>query len=288
MAADGEACRTMNTGSPNHSVLVERPMMMPASTPPRPVSNTPTASAGIVSPYAFRNVPSASISPKAVIVWLKLGNAGLTGTRPAHSHRARTSTSERTRRARGPVTALTTRKGTKEGIASAARPLDVLHRFLEWVEVPEVLDVQRRRIVLDLAGGMVELEVLPCRLTAPAVLREQVLLGSLLVIGQYLLFQLGRDIGGKPEPLALLHHVRGILLYRTPYGQGFLEQDLHRLLVLLQPLGVAEEHLVARSGLRQGQEVELSWRLAHHVVLVWDVEHGCLDVSAQQRIRAYL
>src|SRR5919112_1447741 len=176
MAADGEACKTMNTGSPNHSVLAERPMAMPASTPPRPVSSTPTASAGIVSPYAFRNVPSASISPKAVIVWLKLGNAGLTGTRPAHSHRARTSTSERTRRARGPVTALTTRKGTKGGTASAARPLDVLQRFLEWFEVPEVLDVQCLRIALDLASGLVELDVFLGRLTAPAILREQTLL----------------------------------------------------------------------------------------------------------------
>src|SRR5918995_2743930 len=288
MAADGEACKTMNTGSPNHSVLLERPMAMPASTPPRPVSSTPTASAGIVSPYASRNVPSASISPKAAIVWLKLGNAGLTGTRPAHSQKTRTSSTERTRRARGPVTALTTPTGTKEGMASAARPLDVLHRFLEWVQVPEVLDVQRRGVVLDLAGGMVELEVLPCRLRAPAVLREQVLLGSLLVVGQYLLFQLGRDIGGKPEPLAFFHHVRGILVDLTPYGQGLFEQDLHRLLVLLQPLSVAEEHLVARSGLRQRQDVELSWRLAHHIVLVRDVEHGRLDVSAQQRIRANL
>src|SRR5215213_1843070 len=273
MAADGEACKTMNTGRPNHSALGERPMTMPASTPPRPVSSTPTTSWRIVSLYASRNVPSASMSPKAAIVWLKLGNAGLIATRPAHSQRARTRRTERTRRVRGSVTALTTRTGTKEGTASAARPLDVLHRFLEWLEVPEILDIQRRGIVLDLAGGMVELEVL---------------LGSLLVVGQYLLFQLGRDIGGKPEPLALLHHVRGILLYRTPYGQGFLEQDLHCLLVLLQPLGVAEEHLVARSGLRQGQDVELSWRLAHHVVLVRNVEHGGLDVSAQQRIRAYL
>src|SRR5918994_7535774 len=174
MAADGEACKTMNTGSPNHSDLAERPMAMPASTPPRPVSNTPTASAGIVSPYAFRNVPSTSISPKAVIVWLKLGNAGLTGTRPAHSQRARTSTSERTRRAWGPVTALTTRTGTKEGIASAARALvDVLQRRLEWFEVPEVLNVQCLRVALNLAGGLVELDVFLGRLTAPAVLREQ-------------------------------------------------------------------------------------------------------------------
>src|SRR5919112_4715925 len=288
MAADGEACKTMNTGSPNHSVLAERPMAIPASTPPRPVSSTPTASAGIVSPYAFRNVPSASISPKAVIVWLKLGNAGLTGTRPAHSHRARTSTSERTRRARGPVIALTTRKGTKEGIASTARPLDVLQCFLEWFEVPEVLDVQCRGVALNLAGGLVELDVFLGRLTTPAVLREQALLGGLLVVGQYLLFLLGREVGEKPEALALLHHVRGVLIDLAPYFQGLLEQDLHRLLVLFQPLGVSEEHLVARSGLRQGQHVELSRRLAHHVVLVRDVEHGGLDVSAQQRRRAYL
>src|ERR671913_706222 len=288
MAADGEACKTMNTGSPNHSALGERPMTMPASTPPRPVSSTPTTSGRIVSLYASRNVPSASMSPKAAIVWLKLGNAGLIATRPAHSQRARTRRTERTRRVRGSVTTLTTRAGTKEGTASAARPLDVLHRFLEWVQVPEVLDVQRRGVVLDLAGGMVELEVLLGRLTTPTVLREQALLGGLLVVGQYLLFQLGREVGGKPELLALLHHIGGILFYRTPYSQGFLEQDLHRLLVLLQPLCVAEEHLVARSGLRQGQHVELSWRLAHHVVLVRDIEHGGLDVSAQQRIRAYL
>src|SRR5918997_2937028 len=288
MAADGEACKTMNTGSPNHSVLLERPMAMPASTPPRPVSSTPTASAGIVSPYAFRNVPSTSISPKAVIVWLKLGNAGLTGTRPAHSQRARTSTSERTRRARGPVTALTTRTGTKEGTASATRPLDVLQCFLERVEVPEVLDVQRLGVALDLAGGLVELEVFLGRLTTPAVLREQPLLCGLLVVGQYLLFLLGREVGGNPEPLALFHHVRGVLFDLAPHGQDLLEQDLHRLLVLLQPLGVAEEHLVASSGLRQGQHVELSWCLAHHVVLVRDVEHGGLDVPAQQRRRAYL
>src|ERR687894_1187042 len=287
MAADGEACKTMNTGSPNHSVLLERPMAIPASTPPRPVSSTPTASAGIVSPYAFRNVPSTSISPKAAIVWLKLGNAGLTGTRPAHSQRARTSTIERTRRVRGPVTALTTRTGRGEGTASAARPLDVLQRFLEWCEVPEVLDVQRLRVALNLAGGLVELDVFPGRLTPPAVLREQTLLGGLLVVGQYLPFLLGREVGEKPEALALLHNVRGVLLDITPHGQGLLEQDLHRLLVLLEPLGVAEEHLVARSGLRQGQHVELSWRLAHHVVLVWNVEHGGLYVSAQQRRRTY-
>src|SRR3712207_242822 len=184
MAADGEACKTINTGSPNHSDLAERPMTMPASTPPSPVSSTPTASAGIVSPYAFRNVPSASISPNAAIVWLKLGNAGLTGTRPAHSHKARTSTTERTRRARGPVTALTMRTGTKEGTASAARLLvDVLQRCLEWVEVPVVLDVQRLGVTLDLAGGLVELEVVPGRLTTPAILREQALLGGLLVVG---------------------------------------------------------------------------------------------------------
>src|SRR5918997_3457486 len=277
----------MNTGSPNHSVLVERPMAMPASTPPRPVSSTPTASAGIVSPYALRNVPSTSISPKAAIVWLKLGNAGLTGTRPAHSQRPRTSTTERTRRALGPVSALTTRTGTKEGTASATRPLDVLQCFLEWFEVPEILDVQRLGVTLDLAGGLVELEVFLGRLTTPAVLREQALLGGLLVVGQYLLFLLGREVGKRPEPLALLHHVRGVLVDLAPYGQGLLEQDLHRLLVLLEPLGVAEEHLVARSGLRQGQHVELSWRLAHHVVLVWNVEHGGLYVSAQQRRRAY-
>src|SRR3712207_2750558 len=113
-------------------------------------------------------------------------------------------------------------------------------------------------------------------------------LGGLLVVGQYLLFLLGREVGEKPEPLALLHHVRGVLVDLTPYGQGLLEQDLHRLLVLLEPLGVAEEHLVACSGLRQGQDVELSWRLAHHVVLVWNVEHGGLYVSAQKRRRAYL
>src|SRR5918997_296012 len=181
MAADGEACKTMNTGSPSHSDFGERPMTMPASTPPRPVSSTPTASAGIVSPYALTNVPSASISPKAAIVWLKLGNAGLTGIRPAHSQRARTSTIERTRRARGPVTALTTRTGTKEDIASAARPLDVLQRFLEWCEVPEVLDVQRLGVALDLACCLVELDVFLGRLTPPAVLREETLLGSLLV-----------------------------------------------------------------------------------------------------------
>src|SRR5215208_5748022 len=73
MAADGEACKTMNTGRPSHSALGERPMTMPASTPPRPVSSTPTTSAGIVWAYAFRNVPSVSISTKAAIVWLKLG-----------------------------------------------------------------------------------------------------------------------------------------------------------------------------------------------------------------------
>src|SRR5215204_5668111 len=112
MAADGEACKTMNTGRPNHSALGERPMTMPASTPPRPVSSTPTTSGRIVSLYASRNVPSASMSPKAAIVWLKLGNAGLIATRPAHSQRARTRRTERTRRVRGSVTALTTRTGT--------------------------------------------------------------------------------------------------------------------------------------------------------------------------------
>ena len=61
-----------------------------------------------------------SISTKAANVWLKLGNAGLTGTRPAHSQSPRTSTTERMRRARGPVTTFTTRAGTKEGTASAA------------------------------------------------------------------------------------------------------------------------------------------------------------------------
>src|SRR3712207_2130938 len=113
-------------------------------------------------------------------------------------------------------------------------------------------------------------------------------LGGLLVVGQYLLFLPGREVGEKPEPLALLHHVRGVLVDLTPYGQSLLEQDLHRLLVLLEPIGVAEKHLVARSSLRQGQHVELPWRLAHHVVLVRDVEHGGLYVSAQQRRRAYL
>src|SRR5215204_4896233 len=112
MAADGEACKTMNTGRPNHSALGERPMTMPASTPPRPVSSTPTTSGRIVSLYASRNVPSASMSPTVAIVSLKLGNAGLIATRPAHSQRARTRRTERTRRVRGSVTALTTRTGT--------------------------------------------------------------------------------------------------------------------------------------------------------------------------------
>ena len=101
MAADGEACKTMNTGSPNHSASVERPMTMPASTPPRPVRQHPHGKRGDRLTVGVQERPSASISPKAAIVWLKLGNAGLTGTPPAHSQRARTSSTERTRRARG-------------------------------------------------------------------------------------------------------------------------------------------------------------------------------------------
>ena len=49
IAADGDACSTMKTGSPSHSARSDRPITSPASTPPIAVSDTPTISGPAVS-----------------------------------------------------------------------------------------------------------------------------------------------------------------------------------------------------------------------------------------------
>src|SRR3712207_8191574 len=82
-------------------------------------------------------------------------------------------------------------------------------------------------------------------------------LGGLLVVGQYLLFLLGREVGEKPEPLALLHHVRGVLVDLTPYGQSLLEQRSEEHTSELQ----SRQYLVCRLLLEKNKQA-LSIRLA--------------------------
>src|ERR671914_743974 len=93
---------------------------------------------------------------------------------------------------------------------SVARFLDGAHCALERLEAPEVLDLEVRRVTLELLGRVVELEVLLGGLLAAAVLGEQTLLGGLLVVGQQLLLQLGRQVGQQPEPLPLFDHELGV------------------------------------------------------------------------------
>src|SRR5262245_11014197 len=121
----------------------------------------------------------------------------LTGTLPAHSHRPSTNRIDRARRSQGCVPMRTARFWTvvaTRWLTSAARRLRVLQRRGDRVEVPEVLDLQRRRVALDLAGHLVEVEVGLGRLRTAAVRGEQALLAGLLVVGQQLLLQLRREI----------------------------------------------------------------------------------------------
>ena len=97
IAADGAAWRMTNTGMPKNSAFGERPIATPAATPPIATRLIPTRRGPIVSEYARANVPSASISPNAAIVAVKLGKVTLIGIRPPSSQSARTAAMEAAR-----------------------------------------------------------------------------------------------------------------------------------------------------------------------------------------------
>ena len=101
IAADGDACSTMNSGSPIHSTRGESPIHRPAVMPPIAVSPTPTSSGPRVSAYAPAKVPSPIIETNATRVSLHDGKAMLTGTRPPHSHSASTTRTDPTRSTHG-------------------------------------------------------------------------------------------------------------------------------------------------------------------------------------------
>src|SRR5918996_3300291 len=167
--------------------------------------------------------------------------------------------------------------------ALAVFPFHALHGLVKGIEVPKVLDLEGIGVTLQLTGKAVELEVFLCYLASPTVLREQSFLGALLVVGQELLLQLGRDVGEKAQTFTLLGNERGVFIDRAPHGQYLFEQDLNGLLVLLEPLDVAEHRLVAGVDLGNREFVESAGFLAHHEVPVGDVEDGGRHVSTQER-----
>ena len=225
----------------------------------------------------------------------------LTGTRPAHSHRANTNRIDAVRSTQGRP-AQAAMRPARWPLPAATRPArlstdvatqlpdcsTLLTAASSCVEAPEVLDLEARRVALELAGLAVEREVVARGRLAAAVLGEQALLDALPVVRHELLLELGRQVAREPEALALGLHVLRVLRHRPPDREDLLEQDLGGLLVLVEPLGVGEQHLVARLRLRRRQGVELARLLGHHEVLVRDVEHRGLDVAAQQRRRPHL
>ena len=91
----------MNTGISSHSPVRHKPQSVPRPTPRKADSTTPSTSGCSVERYAFGRLPSAISPTKATNVSEKVGNAKLTGMRPATSQTAAKSTIETSLRRTG-------------------------------------------------------------------------------------------------------------------------------------------------------------------------------------------
>src|SRR3990170_8638748 len=190
IAAIGAACRMMNTGRLNHSMVRDSPMPMPKVMPATAHKAMPRSSGCAVMRYALPRLPSRSISMRPRNVLLNGGNAGLTGQRPASSH--------------------SPKNRAKEASCQRRNLLQLRERRLQRREVPEVLELRVR--FLDRARQGVELEVAFRRVLAAAVVREDAAGDAFLEVRRDLVVQLGGQILEQAELLAHRHHRVRILV----------------------------------------------------------------------------